>query len=861
MKYKNILFFSIFILFIVGISCVSAQNIDEIGNSSSDDTISLDDDISTINIVDNEISTNVDGEVICDGKSTRDTYSWADFKSEVENTNINTIELNKGNIAPSSDSSNQISINHDINIIGGYGYYIGGDSWSSSTKYNYIPIITSGSNLNVKFENVTFQYLSDNVFMKLMGNGNYTFKNCVFSNINATGSHQSVIWLNYGHALIENCSFIKCNCSFGAVTNYYSSWGTAVNNARMTVRDSTFKDNYATTEPGAINNCGQLVVYDSTFENNEAVWWAGAIHTHSNANTTIIRSKFKNNYAGWNGGALYTYSYLTVINSTFTANTAKTNTGGGAIGASSYMSTPKVVIKNSEFKYNTALTGNGGAIVISSGTLNVESSEFTNNTALELNGGAISSSSCTAAISNCKFINNTLNKTAGKGGAVYGTGKGRLTVDKCEFINNAAKDNNSGHALAYYYNGNSNTAAYLTYTNNIFFGKDNGTGSVFVANDKVNIVQYNNSIDDITNYIEPENNTNSTSSGNITIPIGTEILSSSWDVILGDNLNGTPVIAGNYILIPASHDLYCYNYITQDLVWNFTTEFGYFHELLVDGNIVYAPASWDALYIFNLTNGESLTYSNIYQGSSLYKPVIYNNTLYVSSEYGYGINSNNWISMIKHDSDYYYYGSILELNNVSYGTPAILSQPYIHGNTLYVNTIQGLIAYNLVDGTSHNISGTVGNPIIDANGNICILSNNGAAISLLNSNLEVVASTTLDGTCNKLISDANGNIYTVDNNGYIYYATYTSSSITCSKTKFNINPVSSAMACYNGELYIGDNNGILWAFNTNALNQSLTKSLNWAFDAGSAIVGNIAVDNYGTIYIGTDNRHFYAIEH
>lgn len=331
-------------------------------------------------------------------------------------------------------------------------------------------------------------------------------------------------------------------------------------------------------------------------------------------------------------------------------------------------------------------------------------------------------------------------------------------------------------------------------------------------------------------------------------------------MLLGDNLNGTSVIAGNYILIPASHDLYCYNYITQDLVWNFTTEFGYFHELLVDGNIVYAPASWDALYIFNLTNGESLTYSNIYQGSSLYKPVIYNNTLYVSSEYGYGINSNNWISMIKHDSDYYY-GSILELNNVSYGTPAILSQPYIHGNTLYVNTIQGLIAYNLVDGTSHNVSGTVGNPIIDANGNICILSNNGAAISLLNSNLEVVASTTLDGTCNKLITDGNGNIFTVDNNGYIYYATYTSSSINCSKTKFNINPVSSAMTYYDGELYIGDNNGILWAFNTSALNQSLTKSLNWAFDAGSAIVGNIAVDNYGTIYIGTDNRHFYAIEH
>ena len=38
----------------------------------------------------------------------------------------------------------------------------------------------------------------------------------------------------------------------------------------------------------------------------------------------------------------------------------------------------------------------------------------------------------------------------------------------------------------------------------------------------------------------------------------------------------------------------------------------------------------------------------------------------------------------------------------------------------------------------------------------------------MNSNLELIASTTLDGTCNKLITDGNGNIFTVDNNGGKY---------------------------------------------------------------------------------------------
>ena len=313
----NLRYISLLLLlvFVAGMGAISAEDISDIGEISSDEVadevISVDDGVT-------DVSTSDADEMVSDVEPTRSsTYTWGDFKSEVEDTSVNTVKLNQSNIAPSSDSSDQISINHDITIVGGYGYYIGNADWNSAASYDYIPMITSGNNLNVKFENVTFQYLSDNILMKLMGNGNYTFKNCVFDHINATGDHQSVLWLYYGYALIDNCTFTNCKCSFGAVTNYYTSWGTAVNNARMTVKDSTFRNNYATIEPGAINNCGKLIVYDSTFENNRAAQWAGAIHTHSNANTTIVRSNFRNNIAGWNGGALYTYSYLQIYNTIF----------------------------------------------------------------------------------------------------------------------------------------------------------------------------------------------------------------------------------------------------------------------------------------------------------------------------------------------------------------------------------------------------------------------------------------------------------------------------------------------------------------------------------------------------------------
>lgn len=856
-------------MFLVGISFVSAENIDEIGTLSSsdiaDDAISLDDNVDgTIDDVESDVSTNsADDEVISDGEPTRSTYTWGDFKSEVENTSINTVELNRGNIAPSTSSSDQVRINHDITIVGGYGYYIGSASWSSAPKYNYIPIVTSGNNLNVKFENVTFQYLSNNIFIKLMGNGNYTFKNCIFDHINATGSHQSVIWLNYGQALIENCTFTNCTCSFGAVTNYYSSTASTANYARMTVKDSTFKDNYATTEPGAINNCGYLEVYDSVFENNEAFWWAGAIHTHMYANTTIVRSNFRNNLAGWNGGALYTYSYLRVVNSTFTGNNATTNTGGGAIGASNYGSNPTVIIENSKFENNTALTGAGGTIVISSGTLTVSDSEFINNAAPKINGGAISSTSGTATITNSVFKYNSA--VLGKGGAIYGGGNGRLTVDRCEFVNNTAKDDNSGHALAYSYTGSSNTAAYLNYTNNIFYGPNNGAGSIYAANSYLNVYQYNNTISDYSNYTEPEeeNDTNGSSGDIIDIPEDTHIGHINWTVNLGDALSGTPVVEGDYILIPAGHTLYCYT-LNGTYVWNVTNQWAYFHEVLVNDTIVYAPCSGDKLYILDLSTGNSLTNNNIYQGSSMYAPIIYDGMIYICSEYGYGSSGNSWITIVEpYDDEYYYYDSIIDLWGVEYGTQAFVSNPIGYGDNLFVNTIFGLILYNIPNQVIDLFQNTIGSPVADAYGNIYInfidYDDTRYILKFDNTNY-IIYHVEIEANCELLVGNNASKVYTVDEDGVIYCVDFNDESVICygEWDEFNINHVSSAMTFDDNNLYIGDDAGILWVIDTTGSPDDMEEYLYWAFNANSSIVGGIAVED-DVVYMGTEDGTFYAI--
>ena len=190
----------------------------------------------------------------------------------------------------------------------------------------------------------------------------------------------------------------------------------------MVVRNCYFENNYASTEPGCINNCGKLTVYNTTFYKNRSFWWAGAIHTHAGGNTTIYDSNFTDNVAGWNGGALYTYAYLQIYNSVFVGNNCTTNNGGGAIGACSYQTDPHIYIENCLFKDNTNNCwatdelsndyGNGGAIAfMDAGSLEVRDTTFIANSAAY--GSAIRAVDVAAygspdiIIINNSFINHT----------------------------------------------------------------------------------------------------------------------------------------------------------------------------------------------------------------------------------------------------------------------------------------------------------------------------------------------------------------------------------------------------------------------------------------------------------------------
>ena len=347
------------------------------------------DDVTTESTVPNEITTEETSDetkVVEEEINEEDTGSnrgipvsannWVLLKYYSESTSDYTITLT-GNSFTIGDA---ISFQNSATIIGSTNSYITGGTTSKT------PFLNTNSALTLHFINVKFKNINAKNLLEL--DGTVYLENCSFDNIQTATGHNSVIYNTNNYMYLTGCNITNSNTGYGAVSNYNSGSTTSV---VMYVDDCKFINNTASSEPGAINNCGILYVNNSEFINNHANLWAGAIHTHINAQSYLANSKFINNTAGWNGGALYTYSLLCIYNCTFDGNNCTTNNGGGAIGAYNYGSTYNITVSSSRFNYNTNLcyaytnisttsVGRGGAIsVLNGGYLTVCDSNFTGN--------------------------------------------------------------------------------------------------------------------------------------------------------------------------------------------------------------------------------------------------------------------------------------------------------------------------------------------------------------------------------------------------------------------------------------------------------------------------------------------------
>ena len=381
------------------------ESVDNISSLSVESSVETADNIDCVNEDSNLNDSNVlqasSQEVIQSDEDVIVVNDWNELQYYCAQTDKDyTLKLKENtNFYPDNpnDANYQIKVKNNIKIHGSEGSYIG-DNCSDAREIHFVAILVEDyENVGLTFENITFKWIKsayshtsmDGIFLQMGGKTTNIFKNCKFHDIITRSGHSTTVYLKRGSAILDNCSFINCTNGYGCISIYDPN---NVKSTNMIVRNCYFENNYASTEPGCINNCGKLTVYNTTFVKNRSFWWAGAIHTHYKGNTTIYDSKFIDNLAGWNGGALYTYSYLQVYNSIFIGNNCTTDNGGGAIGACAYQSNPHIYIKGCLFENNSNNcwatdslsngTGRGGAIsLMDAGSLEVRDTIFIANAA------------------------------------------------------------------------------------------------------------------------------------------------------------------------------------------------------------------------------------------------------------------------------------------------------------------------------------------------------------------------------------------------------------------------------------------------------------------------------------------------
>ncbi len=237
---------------------------------------------------------------------------------------------------------------------------------------------------------------------------------------------------SYGGAIYNSGSIDSVEGIFSSNT---ASYGGGIYNdaggAIESITGSTFANNEASVEGGAIYNGGSIGEISADFTENTADLYGGAIANAGEIET--ITGSFTTN-TGDGGGAIYNEGTISEISgSQFTGNSATVLSGhGGAIY--NYSGGEILSIESSEFASNTA-EDSGGAIYNEGIIWNISESEFSGNEANDSEGGAIYNISNIVQISDATFSGNWA--TDGQGGAIYNRWSGTIgIIEGSEFAGN-----------------------------------------------------------------------------------------------------------------------------------------------------------------------------------------------------------------------------------------------------------------------------------------------------------------------------------------------------------------------------------------------------------------------------------------
>ena len=201
--------------------------------------------------------------------------------------------------------------------------------------------------------------------------------------INGYGEYGGAIY-GSGNLTIQNCNFKNNSATAGGAIYF----GTTAN---LNIYSSTFEDNVVTDSGGAVFSYSYVGIYDSTFIRNKGTGTSstgGSIYINGNSDkySVLNRNIFKDTSVARQGGAIH-LSYGNVTNCIFeNASTTATGSsnGGGAIYGSDFNlknnTMTNCVAKSGNGNYIFAFSGFNGVVTILEGkTIDITSSTFSLN--------------------------------------------------------------------------------------------------------------------------------------------------------------------------------------------------------------------------------------------------------------------------------------------------------------------------------------------------------------------------------------------------------------------------------------------------------------------------------------------------
>ena len=409
MNYKKIILFLILILFLVSLSSVNAENI----NDASDNINERIDDTATI-------SSNEDNSELNEGD---DIYAQTMY--------FNASATSDGD----GSKNNPFKYVTDARLpYGVTAYFANGEYEITSTIDLYS---NDGVLISPPSQGTFYGESTDGVIFKCTNDSAVAFR---INNIarlfayNMTFNHATIENRGTleGHGLVfKNCQAVDTTASYyptrnnafgGAIyspgSNYFLSYGMK---SYLKLYDCIFMNNSAVYGGSIYHKYGETIIKNTKFYDSYASLYGGVLATDG-GEIQIEDCEFENCHAkGDAGGAIYSkVTNLTVKNSIF-------NNGLGDFGGAICNLNSNLIIENCNFNNNTAKY-EGGSVYNMYGNVIITNSNFTKSSALD--GGALFVDNCTSvSISKTNFNDSTARRY---GGTIFSNGK-QVNLDNVTF--------------------------------------------------------------------------------------------------------------------------------------------------------------------------------------------------------------------------------------------------------------------------------------------------------------------------------------------------------------------------------------------------------------------------------------------